>query len=208
VLNFILVDNGSTDGSKVWLTQNKIPFISLTENIGHEQAINHIYPLIRTKYALICDTDIEFFANIVDTYIPLLNSEVKLIGDYITGDQLDSPVKPRVGAWFYLFDIEAMRLRGWNVFRDSNDWSYDVGSFMTEKILEAGFKIHHIQRLNQDIDHELISMRYTTHNHIGKVSWDIEKHSDRHDEVVRRRKYIEEKLIEYSDIDLQNKFTL
>jgi len=207
-LNIILVDNGSTDGSKTTITQNKIPFISLTENIGHEQAINLIYPLIKTKYALISDTDIEFLSNVYESHIPLMNDKVKLVGDYITGDQLNSPVKPRVGAWFYLFDIEAMKTAGVEKFRDTEDWSYDVGSYMTEKILQAGYSIHHLPRLNEDIDHELISMRYETHNHIGKVSWDITKHQDRHDEVVRRRKYIEDKVKEYSDISLEDKFVL
>ena len=208
VLKAIIVDNGSTDGSKEWLVENEIPFISLNGNIGHEQAINYIYPLIKTKYALIVDTDIEFLRNVYGEYMHLLNDETKLIGDYIIGDQLNAPVKPRVGAWFYLFDIEAMRGHGVNTFRDSSDWSYDVCSWMTEKILQHGYKIHHVPRLNEDIDHELISMQYPTHNHIGKVSWDISKHMDRESEVLRRRQYIELRVNDYADIDLKGKFTL
>jgi len=207
-LKIILADNHSSDGSFKWILEQGIPFISFSENIGHEQAINAIYPSIKTKYCLICDTDIEFLGNIFETLVPLLNDEIKLVGDYITGDQLNAPVKPRVGAWFYLFDIEAMKGHGVDSFRDSGDWSYDVGSWMTEKILSHGYKIHHIPRLNQDIDHELISMQYPTHNHIGKVSWDIQQHMDRESEVLRRRRYIEEKLSEYSNINLKDKFVL
>jgi hypothetical protein len=51
-------------------------------------------------------------------------------------------------------------------------------------------------------------MQYPTHNHIGKVSWDISKHMDRESEVLRRRKYIEEMVSEYKQVELKNKFTL
>ena len=208
LLNVLIVDNGSKDGSKEWLIENEIPFVSLPENIGHEQAINLVYPFIKTKYALICDTDIEFLSNVHDAYLPLMNDEIKLIGDYITGDQLNEPVKQRVGAWFYLFDISAMKSLGVDKFRDSSDWSYDVGSWQTEKILQNGFKIHNVPRGNIDIDHELISMKYPTHDHIGKLSWDIEKHTDRESEILRRREYVNEKVKSYSNIELKGKFVM
>jgi hypothetical protein len=51
-------------------------------------------------------------------------------------------------------------------------------------------------------------MQYPTHNHIGKVSWDISKHMDRESEVLRRRAYIEQQVLKYSLISLKDKFTL
>ena len=65
---------------------------------------------------------------------------------------------------------------------------------MQNQFCKTGFTIYHIPRLNKDIDHELISMRYDGFNHIGKVSWDIPLHMDREFEVLRRRKYIVERL--------------
>lgn len=205
-LNLVLVDNGSTDGSVEWLKQSGIPFISLPQNIGHEQAINLIYPMIKTRFALICDTDVMFRDNVYEAHINDLRNETCLVGDYITGDQLNAPVKPRVGAWFFMYDIGYMREQGVYTFRASNDWSYDVGSWMTEKILETGEIIKHTPRLNKDIDRDLFGMDYGTHVHFGKVSWDLQKHGDRTDEVNIRRKFIEN--YRYTPHDFKNKFVL
>ena len=98
--NVFVIDNGSSDGSVEFLENNEISSLLLSENIGHENAINLVYPKIKTKYALFLDTDIEFFCNVYEKYLPFLNDTCKLAGDYITGDQLNEPVKPRVGAWF------------------------------------------------------------------------------------------------------------
>lgn len=204
-LNLILVDNGSNDSSKQWLIENEIPFVSLPNNIGHEQAIDYIYPMIKTKYALIVDTDILFLKNVYDEYLPFFNDEIKLIGEYlISGNELIS----RVGAWFFFYDIESMRKSGVNVFRDAENWIYDVASWQTEKVIEKGFKIHDVKRRNeignQDVD--IYGMVYDTHIHFGKTSWDLIHHGDRVGEVGERRKFITDKVNEYSDIDLKNKF--
>lgn len=206
-LKLILVDNHSTDDSFEWLTQNEIPFYPMGENIGHENALNFIFDQIKTKDCLIADTDLEFLENVYDKYLPFINDTCKIVGDYITGDQLNAPVKPRVGAWFLLTDIAAMKEKRLTTFRDKPDWSYDVLSQYTEFVLENGFTIHHIPRLNKDIDHEIISMRYEGFNHIGKVSWEVEtKHRDREYEVHRRRRYILERLTMYDNIELKGKF--
>lgn len=202
----IMVDNASTDGSLEFLKHNKIPYIRFGENIGHEQALNVIFPLIKTKYALIVDTDIEFVAN-VHGYLDLLNDKVLAVGDLITGDQLHSPVKPRIGAWFFMFDVEAIRAQGITKFRDSDDWSYDVGSWMTEQILKYGF-IHELRRHPGDIDRDIVGMRYDKFNHLGKMSWNLENHSDRFDEVTMRKKYVIERLGDYQPVDLNNRFYL
>lgn len=206
LLNLILVDNGSNDNSKQWLIENQIPFISLPKNIGHEQAINYIYPMIKTKYALIVDTDILFLKNVYDEYIPKFNDKVKLIGEYIT--QHTPPLVPRIAAWFFFYDIAAVRASGINVFRDADNWIYDVASWQTEKILEKGFEFYDIKRLTpiENENTEAIGMIYDTHIHFGKTSWDIKNHADRVEEVNKRRNIISEKLNEYSDIDLKNKF--
>lgn len=206
-LKLILVDNASTDDSFEWLQENKIPFFPMGQNLGHEQSLNFIFDEIKTKYCLIADTDVEFLSNVYDKYLPFLNDTCKIAGDYIMGDQLNAPVKPRVGAWFLLTDIAAAKDKGLKTFRDKDDWSYDVLSQYTEFVLENGFTIHHITRLNKDIDHEIISMKYDGFDHIGKVSWDVEtKHRDREYEVTRRRAYILHRLEIYENIDLKNKF--
>jgi glycosyltransferase involved in cell wall biosynthesis len=206
-LKLILVDNGSTDGSWEWLKENKIPCVRLSENIGHERAINFVYDEIKTKYALLTDTDVEFLDN-VHNYIYYFNDSCKAAGELITGDNLGSPVKQRIGAWFFLWDIQAMKEKGVNIFRDESvtDWSYDVASWYTEQFFNAGFTHHNIERQTGHIDYDILGMRYGTHIHFGKVSWNLENHKDRITEVIARRNYIKERLHFYSDIDLRDKF--
>ena len=88
-LKLLLIDNGSTDDSKEWLRENEIPFLDFVMNLGHENALNCLYSVLGTRYALISDTDVEYVDNVYKKYIPLLDDKCKLIGDYITGDQLN-----------------------------------------------------------------------------------------------------------------------
>lgn len=205
-LKLMLVDNGSNDGSKEWLKENNIRHIIITTNIGHEQAINAVYNYVVTKYALICDTDVEFLENVYDKYLPFLNDKCKVAGELITGDQLNAPVKQRIGAWFFMFDIEAMKEKGVNTFRAECGWDYDVGSWMTEKIFENGFTHHQIDRKKGNIDTDVLGMDYGSHIHFGKLSWNVANHMDREWEINMRMDYIRERLKDYDDIDLKGKF--
>jgi hypothetical protein len=201
-----LTDNGSQDDSMIFLATSGVPFYRLNFNGGHEAVLNMVFNSIRTKCALICDTDIEFLENIYDKYLPFINDKCKLVGEYITRDQLNGPVKPRVGAWFMLTDIDALKKAGVEKFRDKSDWSYDVGSQYTENVLQNGFTIHHIPRINADIDRDIIGMVYDGFVHYGKCSWDPQKHPDREGEIKMRMEYIiNERLPLYSDIDLNKK---
>lgn len=204
-LRLALWDNNSFDGSDVFLKENNIPFDAYTDNIGHEQAINVMYPLIKTRYVLLVDTDIIFNDNCW-VYIDFLKNGTIAAGDLIRGDNLGSAVKPRLGAWFILFDITNCRAHGINTFRDTGDWSYDVGSHFYERLWMQNLGVHIIPRLPGHIDYDIEGMKYGTHSHLGKMSWNLEKHGDRKDEVYRRRVYVEERLKDFADVDLTNKF--
>ena len=198
-LKLMLVDNGSTDGSKEWLVEQDIPFIDLPTNLGHEQALNVVYPYIRTKYALVVDTDVEFVAPVAQ-YRDCLDDNCIVAGELITRD---NGVTPRIGAWFFLFDIEAIRNKGVKKFRDSANWAYDVGGWMTEQIFNHGFTHHQIHMKPGDIDRDVIGMNYGTHYHLGKMSWNLDNHGDRIDEVNMRRKYVIDRLEHYKDVNIK-----
>ena len=207
--NLMLVDNDSTDNSKEWLVENDVPFVAMPKNLGHEQAINEIYGLLNTRYVLLLDTDVEFKSSIFRYFKRLVWNCISA-GELIDNQYMNQDkVKDRVSPWFWLFDIKAMKERGVNTFRTKEDWSYDVGSEYWEKMSELGFVNYNIERFPGNQDQDIVSMKYETHDHIGKVSWNIyEKHQDRIDEVQRRRNYVHERLELYKDIDLRNKFTL
>jgi len=206
-LKLMLVDNGSTDGSKEWLRENHIPFFDYQENVGHENALNALYEEVRTKYVLLTDTDVEFKDDVWG-YLYLLNDKVISAGELIDKNFMGATkIKDRISPWFWLFDCEATKKAGIERFRTKEDWTYDVGSEFWESIQANGFSNYHIERKpgNQDVD--IVSMRYDKFDHIGKVSWDVfNKHQDRIGEVTMRREYVKSRLSKYQHIDLKDKF--
>lgn len=210
-LKLMLFDNGSDDGSKVWLRENEIPFFDFDSNMGHEIAINSLFEEIRTKYALLVDTDVEFKDNVF-CYINCLQINVASAGEMIDKNYINSTkIKDRVSPWFLLWDHDTISKAGIKTFRDElcQDWTYDVASWFTEQVYKKGFVNYNIPRLSrhQDQDENLVSMIYEKYDHIGKVSWDVlNKHQDRIGEVFKRRAYIQERLKEYHNIDLKGKF--
>jgi len=154
---------------------------------------------------MLVDTDVQFMVHLGDL-VNRLNDQIIAAGDLITGDVLGDSVKPRIGAWMFLFDIQKMKECGVMKFRDTIHWSYDVGSWMTEQIFENGFKHIQIDRKPGSIDFDVIGMDYGWYRHFGKMSWSLSHHIDRIDEVKMRLKFVEEELKKYEDIDLKGKF--
>lgn len=207
-LKLMLVDNGSTDGSKDWLYENGVPFIKGVENIGHENALNVIYNDIKTKYCLLNDTDVEYHASVFD-YLNEMKDNCISVGELIDKNYInDTHIKDRISPWFWLFDISEMHKSDIKYFRDPKveDWSYDVGSWHWEQMKNLGFSNFNICRSPGNQDEDLVSMKYGCLDHIGKVSWDLENHGDRYSEVMKRRYYIKERLKLYEDISLKGKF--
>lgn len=210
-LKLMLYDNGSDDGSKEWLLKNEIPFFNCDGNMGHEVAVNCLFEEIRTKYALLVDTDVEFKDNVY-CYVNHINGIQGSAGEMIDKNYINSvKIKDRVSPWFFMWNHNMVDLFGIKKFRDPDchDWTYDVGSWFTEQLQNAGIFNYNIPRLNreQDQDSDIVSMVYEKYDHIGKVSWDVlNKHQDRIGEVFKRRAYIQERLKLYKDIDLKDKF--
>lgn len=204
-LKLMLWDNGSTDDSKEWLHTNGIPFFDSKTNIGHENAVCVCYPSITTRYVCLVDSDI-IFKDSVNYYLQNFSSQIIAAGDLIRGDQLDAPVKPRLGAWFVLFDILRCRQEGILTFRDNEDWSYDVASQFYENLWTRNLDVHIIPRLPGDIDKDPVGMQYRFHDHLGKLSWNVSEHMDREWEIGMRKEYVLKRLEEFKDVDLKGKF--
>lgn len=206
-LKLKLVDNGSDDGSKEFLEANEIPFLSLPDNVGHENAINIVYEGINTKYVVLCDTDLEFHDNIFD-YLYNMNDNCISAGELIDKNYIgETKIVDRISPWCWIWDISKMKEAGVNTFRTKEDWTYDVGSEYWERMQQAGFTNYNIERKPGHQDNDLISMQYPKYDHFGKTSWDIQnKHGDRYSEVMRRRMYVKERLELYKEIDLRGKF--
>ncbi len=206
-LNLQIWDNGSTDDSRQWLNDLGIDYSFSTENIGHENGINELYKNVKTKYALLADTDIRFTSP-VNSYLNEIKGDRVAAGEMV--GELNAAwgqVKPRLGAWFIMFDIQKCKDYGINIFRDPSvtDWSYDVGSWFFEKILMEGMYYYDIPRKTDHFDPIAV---YDKFIHYGGISWDMSRpeHWNRAREIEEKKQLIKKTLEEYSYIDLRKKF--
>lgn len=205
-LEIFLWDNDSKDDTKEFLRANGIPFYESLENVGHENAVCEIYKNhITTKYVLLSDSDV-IYNDDMSIYLPYLNDTIVAAGDLVTGDQLNGPVKPRLGAWMVIFDIDTCKEHGIVKFRDNEGWQYDVGSHFYEQIIEEGLGVYVIPRFPGNINEDMLGMRFGSFDHLGRLSWIIEEHEDRRGEIEKRQKYVLERLKDFEDIDLKDKF--
>lgn len=207
-LKVLVADNNSDDGSQDFLFENNIPHVWFDKNIGHENALNEMYEMIKAKYCLLNDTDVEYKDNVY-SYLEYMNETCISVGEMIDKNYMnDIKIMDRISPWFWMFDITKMWEIGVKMFRDPKceNWTYDVGSWHWEQMKNAGFANYNLVRHGGNQDSDLISMRYDKFDHIGKLSWDVfNKHQDRIDEVSRRRAYVKMRLENYSDIDLRGK---
>lgn len=198
-LRLLLVDNGSTDGSKEWLRANDVPFVDLPVNIGHEQAINLVYDQIKTRHVLLCDSDVEFTCD-VQIYEEYLRNGYTSVGDYLH----QPPLKPRIAPWFHMFNYKEMWNAGVRTWRDpSADSSYDTGSWYYEQMLLNGFKGYYILQCPKERG---IANKYERFNHFGSVSWDTNLKPEHKAEIELRRNVIKERLQNYKNIELKGRF--
>lgn len=209
-LNLILVDNDSKDDSRSWYVENEIPVVFSPSNIGHENGINLIFNKIATPYALINDTDFEY-TNSVSYWEDVFDkTNYSSIAEPVVNYFESTRLKDRLSPWVMYLNIEKIHNAGIKYFRDPSvtDWTYDVGSWITEQMINKGLKNLPIERLPGDQDRDLISMVYENIGvHFGKCSWNVyQDHLDRFDEVIMRLTEIEKRLDNYKNIELIGKF--
>lgn len=203
LLNLVLVDNGSTDGSKEWLRENEIPFIDLPKNLGHGDGVNIAYQEVKTKYVLLCDSDIEFTDSIY-TYLNLMRDKCISVGELISDVIFNGcQIKPRISPWFWLFDYQLMTQNGINIWW-GGDSSYDAGSWYWEQMHTKGYTNYNLTR--KSVQEKGIGIVYDKFNHFGSVSWDLKLFPEHSTEINLRRECIKTRLNLYQEVNLRGKF--
>ena len=65
----LIVDNGSSDGSKEYFKENNIDFIDLDTNLGFAGGCNEALKLVDTKYVILLNNDTEVFSDYVEKLV-------------------------------------------------------------------------------------------------------------------------------------------
>lgn len=190
-LTCLIIDNGSLDGSKDWLRANGIPFVDLPRNVGHQEALNLFWNQIHTKYLFLCDSDVEFHANVFG-YMSFLKDNCVSVG----GIKHDFPLHPRIGPWFHFMDYLRLKEAGVNGFMEEGcahgiaDCSYDCGSRLWEKIQQLGLGHYNIDIVTD-----------------GKITHYTQVSTGQpHSGVWDRRNHIARRVYDFRDIKLAEKF--
>ena len=76
----LIVDNGSSDGSKEWLRENRISFIDLDKNLGFAGGCNVALGQVNTDYVILLNNDTEVFPDYVEKLLSAIKKDKKICG--------------------------------------------------------------------------------------------------------------------------------
>lgn len=74
----LIIDNGSSDGSKEWFRDNNIDFIDLDTNLGFAGACNLALKRVDTEYVILLNNDTEVFEDYVENLIYAIKNNANL----------------------------------------------------------------------------------------------------------------------------------
>lgn len=74
----LIVDNGSTDGSDVWIEEKKIPAIMLEDNTGFSGAVNVGIQAAKTPYVILLNNDTEVEPTYVEELVKAIKKSKKI----------------------------------------------------------------------------------------------------------------------------------
>jgi glycosyltransferase involved in cell wall biosynthesis/predicted O-methyltransferase YrrM len=141
----IVVDNGSSDGSVEYLqSQKDVSLIQTGKNLGHGPALDYGFSFIRTKYAIVLDSDAHpIHADWINKLVTPLNNECLLSGIHHHRNYAHPACLALELKTFYKYKLTF--IPNWPKDNDINKLgkiNWDAGEYLSIKILESGKKIN------------------------------------------------------------------
>lgn len=169
--NIVLMENSSNDDTAKLLDENNIPYhrrFNCTHSIGVDEALT----LVKTKYALLLDTDVLFHKPITNVYNVFRTQNVVSLGK-VMGSRGGYKLVPRVFPWFNMLDMEQINKHGIRfhnqekidksgsngffgnlpIQQNEGKLYYDVGSSFLEEVLENRLLVHNVDFENNIFTH-------------------------------------------------------
>lgn len=168
VPNIIVCENSDDAGEQgrimTFMLDNNIPFIqNATDDKTHAHGVRMIIPFIKTKYALLLDTDVEMLKEPSDVIHKMDEHQDIALGGFY-GKRLPNYVN-RVHPWFMVMNVPIVRkanlfFNGENseenrrmfspLFTKNKLNKYDVGCRFCEEAEFRGYKILTLNKLCKD----------------------------------------------------------
>jgi len=157
--NIIIMENSTNEETVELLTKYNIPF-HRRPGSTHSIAVDEALKMVKTKYALLVDSDIVFNKDISPIYNWFKKNDYVALGE-VCGDRGGYSLFPRIFPWFCMLDMETINGKGISfhdqvridktnsgkffgnvpLMFDRSGKYYDVGSTFLEDILKNGLKV-------------------------------------------------------------------
>lgn len=140
----LVCENSTNDDTSDILLRSSVPFF-INKGGLHGPSVDLLLERVKTKYALLVDTDVIFLRNHDQVFDQLCSQDVSLMGD-IVGDRAGKLLHLRVHPWHCFINVENIRKHNIKFYddvrmRSRNERRYDVGSSFFEDIRSAKLKI-------------------------------------------------------------------
>ena len=153
----LLMENSTDDRTAAWLEANAIPFVR-TPGATHHASVDPALARVRTRYALLVDTDILFLRNLSGLFREFRRTGAA-IGGVRQGPRGGFDIVDRIVPWFCFLDMQQLRAhqlrffipekhdyhREWNepgrIALRKDRKNYDVASELLEGVLAQGLGV-------------------------------------------------------------------
>lgn len=144
----LIIDNSTNDLTSELLEQHNVPYLRNRGGL-HIQSIDTLLSTIKTKYALLVDTDIIFYKNHSNIFNKFKEMDLTLLGE-ICGDRGGKHIHNRVHPWHCFIDVEKIKDKNIKFYNPVKQFSesikiYDVGCTFFEDIKNCNLKIGDIR---------------------------------------------------------------
>jgi hypothetical protein len=158
----LIVDNSTNNETEELLKTYDVPFIRNKGGL-HIQSVDILLSEIKTKYALLVDTDIIFYKNHNDIFDEFKKMELTLLGE-VCGDRGGKQIHNRVHPWHCFLNVDNIKLNDIKFYNPTKQFSasskiYDVGCTFFDDVKCCGLKIGDI------------NLEGTYYKHYEGMSW-------------------------------------
>ena len=140
----IVCENSTGDETRQLLAEANVPFFINSGGL-HGPSVDLLLSRVKTKYALLVDTDVLFLRNHDEVFQQFCEHDLTLMGD-IVGDRAGKLLHLRVHPWHCFINVDNIKQHDIKFYDDArmrsrNERRYDVGSSFFEDIKAAKLKI-------------------------------------------------------------------